>query len=309
MSRFLLKVALLTVVPAALVAVVAPSRALESVRAISPLRYQVYRAAALGDAIRTIALGDSHAALGFRSADPSVYSLAFPGDNLAEIALTARFAAATLPATREVFLQADPHMFFPQRSGGPRDDQRLLFEGGDGVPKSSIGLMLDPCCRGEIPGVALKSFLGIPVALPIPEIGPTGFSLYPDSLRFRGDFAADARREVAGYGHATPDAGLQRRFSDLVAELRARGIDVVLTRYPLSPEYREALGAEAFAAAGQFLASLDAAHGARGCGAWDVYDDRSLFFNSDHLAPDAADRYWADVLSRCLVPSGGPIPL
>src|SRR4051812_19356456 len=104
MSRFLIKVILLTGIPAVFVAAVAPARALDSVRAISPLRYQIYRAATLGDSIRTIAIGDSHAALGFHSTDPSVYSLAFPGENLAEIILKTRRVVTMLPRLHSVFL-------------------------------------------------------------------------------------------------------------------------------------------------------------------------------------------------------------
>jgi hypothetical protein len=298
---FLIKVLLLTLPPIALVSAVAPPRALDSMRAISPLRYQVYRAAALGNSIRAIAVGDSHAALGFQSADAFVYSLAFPGENLAEIVLKARRVVKILPRLRAVFLQAQPHMFFQHRAGAAREEYAMLFgESNAAIRPTPFQLMLDPCCRGEIPGVAVKMFLGIPVGLPIPEIGPTGFSKYPPTFRYRGDLASDARREVASYVQTLANPELRRRFADLVAELRRQDIEVILTRYPLSPAYRAALGKQAFDDAEGFFRGLEAERGTSACGSWEAFSDPVMFFNSDHLSHEGALYYWRRVLSPCV---------
>jgi hypothetical protein len=307
MGVFIGKILVLVALPSALIVAIAPQRAVESTRFISPHRYQLWHAIGMKDRIRALAFGDSHAAMGFRSSDPAAYSLAFVGENVSEIVLKARVSVPVLSNARTIFLQAQPHMFYPHRGGGARAEYVEWLGSAQSVDPRPFTVLLDPCCRGGIPGVALREFFHIPVAPPIPDVDADGFLRYPTSLRITKSFESDARREVLTYAETFANRDLQERFAQLVSELVRGHRRVVLTRYPLSPEYLRELGAGPLTEADRFFSQTAEHLGAAQCGAWDAITDHRLFFNADHLSPQGASLYWHDTLSRCADEAIGPI--
>lgn len=299
MRRLLLKLLALSAPLLLLVAAVVSAHAIGGVRFIAADRYQAYRALELAPAARAVAFGDSHTALGFRSERDDVYSLAFPAERLSETALKVRFALSAMPRLRTVLLQAQPHSLSTRRSGDARDPYREIFEAIPARLPHWWELAVDPCCQSELVVASFRDLLDVPFGRLVPDIEPNGFARYPDSLGLRGgDLAVAARAEV-GKG-LTLDASVQATYRSVIVMLRARGVDVALTRYPLTREYRRAVGAEVMDGAERFLRSLERETGARSCGGWDAIDDPSLFLNVDHLTPSGASVYWRRTLAPCL---------
>ena len=298
MRRLVLKLIALAAPVSLLVAAVVSAHAIGGVRFIAADRYQAYRALELGASLHAVAVGDSHAALGFRSEHAAVYSLAFPAELLSETALKAGFAQASLPRLRVVFLQAQPHTLSRRRAGEPRETYRELFATVPGRLPRWWELAADPCCRSELVVAAFRDALDAPFGRLVPDIDPAGFAKYPETLRLRGDRAAAARAEL-GDG-LTLDGPMQQTYRELVLRLRADGLDVVLTRYPLTPEYLAVAGTHVLEQTRQFLDALERASGARRCGAWDAIRDPALFLNADHLTPEGAQTYWRQTLVHCV---------
>ena len=297
MRRLLAKLALLLAVPVAVAAVVVPRTVIDSVRIISPFRYHLVRANLERDRIRAIAVGDSHAGMGFLSPDAAIQSFAFGGENVREMTLKVAYLMARLPHVTSVFVQAQPHMFFAHRDWAVRAEYAGALDAAAGADAGRAAA-LDPCCRGAIVGVALRSFLHIPVPVPIPDIGPTGYLKYPPRSG-AGPSEDDAKREIRSYLGTAPQPSLRETYEMMIRDLKRTGVDVVLTRYPLSPAYLATIEPSALAEADQYLRGLEARHGARACGAWDAVPDPQLFFNADHLNEAGAHVYWPR-LARCL---------
>ena len=133
---------------------------------------------------------------------------------------------------------------------------------------------------------------------PVPAIQQNGYLLYPLPKRESRDLMAEARREVGSYQSIHAVRGLRRAYTALVANLAERKIDLLLTRYPLSPEYRGVLPAAAFADGEAYFTSLVARYDVRQCGSWSAIEDPALFYNSDHLNAQGAAGYWT-VLKAC----------
>lgn len=299
MRRLALKLVCLVVIPVALAAAAVSSKALESVRVVSPFRYHLLRAELERDHVRVIALGDSHAGMGFLSPDTEVQSFAFGGENVREMALKARYLQARLPRLSTVFVQAQPHMFFVHRDWQVRAEYAHALESrttGDGRGRT---LVLDACCRGAIVGVALRSLLGIPVPGPIPDVGPTGYLRYPGSVGMAGPPEEAAKREIRSYLGTVPQRSLRETYEAMIATLSRDHLDIVLTRYPLSPAYRATIEPATLVEADRYFRDLEHRFGARGCGAWDALGDPGLFFNADHLNEAGARLYWR-TLERCV---------
>ena len=292
-QTLVLKAAAVVLVPAAVAAAALVPMLMPAVRAIAPLKFQTLLAAEQAPGIRVAALGDSHAALGFRPTDPGVFSLAYPGENIYEAALKLDLMLDRMPHLRAVAIQAQPHMFFPHRQYGPRAEY-LALKGL--LQKPLVALLRDPCCRGALPGMALRAAIGLPLAEPLPLIEPSGYSVYPSHVPL--DRTAQARHEISSYIELVPVPALRREFASLAARLRHRGIDVVLTRFPLSQAYMSALPPAAFADADEFFGRLAGELHLKTCGRWDAFADESLFYNADHLTPEGATTYW-QILGPC----------
>lgn len=302
MRRLAVKLSLLVVIPVAMAVAVLPARIIESVRVVSPFRYHLLRADLERDRVRAVALGDSHAGMGFLSPETALQSFAFGGENVREMALKARYLKARLPHLSTVFVQAQPHMFFAHRDWEVRAEYVHALGSGKTGNDRGHALVLDACCRGAIVGVALRSFLRIPVPGPIPDVGPTGYLRYPASVGMAGPSEEAAKREIRSYLGTAPRRSLRETYETMIGELSRDHLEVVLTRYPLSPAYRATIAPAALAEADRYLRDLEHRYGARGCGAWDAFGDPELFFNADHLNEAGARLYWP-TLERCVPPA------
>jgi hypothetical protein len=291
--KLMLKTAAVVLVPAVAAAAALVPMLMPAVRAIAPLKFQTLLAAEQAPRIRVAALGDSHAAMGFRPSAPGVFSLAYPGENIYEAALKLDLILDSMPQLRAVAIQAQPHMFFPHRQYGPRAEYlalKALLE------KPLVALLRDPCCRGALPGMALRAAIGLPLAQPVPLIEPSGYSVYPSHVPL--DRAAEARHEISSYMTLEPVPALRREFTNLVARLRQRRVDVVLTRFPLSQAYLSTMPPQAFTEADEFFGRLAGELQLKTCGRWNAVADESWFYNADHLTPEGATMYW-QILEPC----------
>lgn len=296
--RLALKLVLL-LAPAVAVVALNASRVDDAVRFVSPFRHQILEVQRAGPAVRAVGLGDSHAGMGLRPLSPQVWSLAFIGENVPEMRTKFTYIAPRLPRLRAVLVQAQPHQFFAHRDRGIGADHAALASAWD--TDNPVALLLDPCCRGELPGVMLRLLAGLPPP-PTLEIGPRGYLRFLPTVRESLD--AGAAREVSSYGALRPAPALRAAFEDLVRQVRARNVEVVLTRYPLSPAYRRALPADVVREADAYLGRLAQRERLIECGGWDAVDDDALFFNADHLNEHGAEVYWP-VLAGCLRPYVG----
>lgn len=152
-----------------------------------------------------------------------------------------------------------------------------------------------------MPKIAFYHLIDHPMSTPVPEIGQNGYLIYPRAVVPSGTRVEQAEREILGYGSTTPVPQLREAFEQLIDELLAARLQVVLVRYPFSPEYLTSMPAEAMAEADVFIESLSRKRGLSGCGTWDVYMPQEFFLNADHLNDEGARRYWSTI-ARCLAP-------
>jgi hypothetical protein len=267
---------------------------------LSPFRAQIVNGLDRKSAVRTIAFGDSHTGLGFYAEpmDGPAYSLGWP-DVLVDIDARVTWAIEHFPQLRTAVLQIQPHMFFPHRDRAAITDLTRGLVSGDPNwnPLAGVAYQFDACCRAQMPEWIVRK-LRHRSTTPDPLVLENGYLVY-DYHTAKG-MQELAALEIAGYGHAQPVASLISRFERIVGRLLDRGKIVILTRYPLSLEYRRQLGESAFAAANAFEASLKERYPAlQSCGRWDWSDDDRFFLNSDHLTPEGARAYWP-VLRDCI---------
>src|SRR5688572_12755401 len=211
---------------------------------ISPMRYQLGLVVAAGPAVRTLAIGDSHASLGFRPAADGTMNAAFPGENTADMRLKLRYLVPRLPNLKLVLLQAQPHIFYPHRVRTANPPYRYLLEGGPGFhPFERWWDQFDPCCRTQVLPQALLAVL---------EKQPRGYDLafLPNGNAYflrhppypRSQFPQLAAREAASYGGRRADDGLVSEYEGMIGDLKRAGIQVVLVGYPLAGSLWEAIG-------------------------------------------------------------------
>jgi len=136
---------------------------------------------------------------------------------------------------------------------------------------------------------------------PVPEIGQNGYLIYPLSAVPPGTRVEQATREIHSYGSTMPVPQLREAFEQLIDDLLAARLRVVLMRYPFSPEYLAMMPRDVMAEADAFITNLSQNRGLLVCGAWDTYADQKMFFNADHLNDEGARRYWPTI-ARCLTP-------
>ncbi len=274
--------------------------ATDGIRRLSPFRYQILTAELDAAAVQALAIGDSQAGLGFRSQDRHARSVAFPGETVLEMALKIQYLVPKLPAVSVVAIQFQPHLFFLHRDAPPKPPYLELVK-GHGVFHPFEGMLrqFDPCCRSAMPKLVARHLLGLPLAEPEPDVGENGYLLYGPHKVAPGTRTEQAVREIASYGSTEPVPSLRVAYEQLLDRLQARGVAVVLVRYPLSPEYLAIVPPTVLAEADRYGTALVRARHVSMCGAWDAIANPAQFFNADHLNQDGARAYWPTI-AQCL---------
>ena len=289
---------------ALLIALIAPT-ATDTIRRVSPFRYSFLRIEQARSLIQVFALGDSHTGMGFRSPDPRLQNISFGGESIRQMQVRYDYLKGHMPNARAVTLQYQPHMFFPLRDISEHRVRHLayrqLLAGGEEFhPLEGLLLQFDPSSRVKMPQMLARRILGLDLPRANPWIGETGF-FHQDKTPSRA-FADHARQLIDRYHGTEALPALRTAYENLIADLQAGGLRVILVRYPLAPQYRAALPNESRAEAERYYSDLIERFGVDHCGSWDAITDDRLFFDTDHLSPEGAEIYWETVLADALVP-------
>ena len=264
--------------------------------------FPAHRALYTATDVRNVALGDSHVARGFAPRREFV-NLAFPSEAIPQTAWKARrYFSRRDP--EKIILQADAHLFAPYRLSTRLGDYPKLF--ADGAP----GLLITrPRYRARIVGY-WSAFLrnGGALESKIERTGqgallsPGNLSTVPERRRLY-----DARARVRTH-RLRPHSQLSfaaAEYSALVDFLAARGAELCLVSFPLSPDYRAALAEAPEVARAMrrermsfFRAQADRV-GARYVDNQAVIVDRAAFRDVDHLNGTAAPHYAERLKSAC----------
>ncbi|MBM3368575.1 MAG: hypothetical protein FJY43_09925 [Betaproteobacteria bacterium] len=270
---------------------------------ISPMRYQAAVVERAGARVTLLALGDSHAGLGYLPKLEGAMNAAFPGETIGEMRLKAELLVPRIAPDAVVLLQAQPQMFFAHRKR-PASRPYKALRGADSHPLAGLLPQFDPCCRAQVLPEALAALGGRGFPAAHPEVGATGFIRYSHLLAYPHEkFPELARREVASYGSEAPLPELITEYESLVRALAGTGRRVVLAQYPLSQSLWEAAGPGMLNALQARIRAIAAGHGLEVCGDWSPYPDE-LHLNPDHLNQDGA-RCHAELLERCAAPRKG----
>lgn len=292
----MLVIAAITVLTAGLAPAIVMGRS--SLADISPYHLQLRLALSRSDSLRTIAIGDSHTGLGFHPpAGDSVMNLAWP-DALLDLEHRAEWALARLPRVDTVLIQFQPHMFFPHRERAYLSplSQSLKSRTGTWHPLSHLFPQFDVCCRAALPRWLWNKLLGRTIP-PDPVVQTNGYLDYRYATT--RTLEEQARLEIGSYGQLRFVDSLVSRYAGFLNRLTASGYTVVLTRYPLTKEYRAQLGNAPFAAAEELQAQLiERFPRLRMCGSWTWEGSGDSFLNSDHLKRSGADAYWT-IIEPC----------
>jgi len=269
------------------------------IQQISPMHYQLGLVVAAGPSVTTLAVGDSHASLGFRPSAPGTMNAAFPGENTADMRVKMRYLVPRLPNLKLVLLQAQPHLFYPHRVRTANRQYLNLLEGGPGFhPFERTGGQFDPCCRARVLPEALHAvFDGQPQGYPLAFL-PNGNAYFPRHPPYPlSRFPQLAAQEAASYGGRRADDGLVSEYEGLIEDLKRAGIRVVLVGYPLNGNLWKEIGEAAMQEAAARFQAIAARHELRICGNWMPLHDE-LHLNPDHLNPEGARRF-SPLIEQC----------
>lgn len=262
----------------------------------------LFRATVLTDA----AFGDSHVARDFVP-DVAMANLAYPSENIDQMDWKARaFFAGRAPG--RIVLQADPHLFAPYRLTGRPEGYSEKFDGTAGPP---LGLyILDPRFRPQITAY-WSAYLraGGDLASKIVRTA-NGALLSPGDLSAKAPRARlfEARERILWHSQRDGDAVVasMRTYSALLDFLSARGAQLCMVSFPLSPDYRTAFAERADPLARRARASTLAYFAAEAERVGAVYvdhraaiDELAHFRDVDHLNRAGAQAYSGRLLSDC----------
>lgn len=265
---------------------------------ISPMHRQLGLIEAAGPAVKVLAVGDSHAALGFDPDGADAMNGAFPGETVAETQLKLRHLLPRLRGLKVILLQAQPQMFYPYRDRAVSAAYRDLQGRPRFHPLERRWPQFDPCCRARVWPEAVLAAAGMEPRVFVPGIHANGFVDYSRHPRYeRAEFAQLAAREIASYGRRQLLGQLITEYESTIRELKESGIEVVLARYPLAKSYWDAMERNAMREADARFGAIAQRHRLRTCGSWSPYPDE-LHLNPDHLNPEGARRY-RSVLENC----------
>lgn len=248
------------------------------------------------------AFGDSHVARGFVPPEGMI-NFAYPSEPIPRMAWKIQTYLEN-NAPNRIIIQADPHMFAPYRLHKRVGDYPAQFENPS---KSDTGLLLSiPRYRANLvnywasfmrKGGRLKSEITFTESGA--HLSPGDISKEP--LRFRRN-AALQRASLHDLGPLESQKDYREIYADILTELQAKGAEVCMVTFPISPDYKVALKtvndaerAETFA----FFNTEAARTGAAYVNWEDATDKLSDFRDTDHLNGDAATRLSPSLMTLC----------
>ncbi len=258
--------------------------------------------------IQSIAVGDSHVALGF-DGENQFFTVGFPGENLLDTQARIEFLLHN-SQLKKVILQADPHMFSEQRlQDTPKAYLKNLNEWLGMNPGAQSGFLrtLEPYHRGKLL-LYWKTFLFGTFQNAPYRIHPNGWIEMGQSW---SKVPKIQRRERALQGMKTqiPASGgfqyqaFHNLFNEIIDQLMEKGIDTCLVTFPVASEYYE-LAAQHPAFQKEMELFDQTARSkelkyVNGFGRFAEEKYISYFSNEDHLGPKGAKQFSAEVMEAC----------
>lgn len=252
------------------------------------------------------AFGDSHTARDFVP-PPGMVNLAFPSEGIEHMDWKVRqYFSKRRPG--RVVIQADPHLFAPYRLVNRLGDYALHLNRA-GID-SRWTYLSDPRFRPQL--IALwRAFLrsGGDLSSQVRRTD-SGALLSPGNLAEKTPrartYAARARVRTHSQIAGSQTEAQRAVFSAMLDFLAARGAEICLVSYPLSPDYRTAFVRSAGAAARRerartlhFFAAEAARSGANYVDQSHAIQDRSAFRDVDHLNGESAPAYSRRLMQAC----------
>lgn len=240
------------------------------------------------------AFGDSHVARGF-APPPGMLNLAFPSENIMQIAAKARRYYANHTPGR-VIIQADPHLFSPYR---------LLAAADPTPPEPPMLMLLDPDRRRALRGYWLAFIKGRGALTSRIERLDNGALLSPGDLSGYSPRGLEAlvrnrvriHRPVSG-PLSNAVAATKAAYAALLDDLSRKGAQLCLVSFPVSPPYR-AMMARPAAEIIAFYQGEAARVGARYIDHRSLINEMPLFRDADHLNAAGALAYSSQPITAC----------
>ncbi len=251
-----------------------------------------------------VAFGDSHVARGFNAEAP-VVNLAYPSENLDQIAWKAERYIKNTPYIKAVLIQADPHMFSVYRSNAERADYPQEFTNVQPLKIQALTDRYRPQLlqfwRAFIKnGGHLRSTI---------EATPQGALLSPGNVAEWTTAKTDEFTQYRAGLHKVEGNVRESKFGtqylDMVQRFVDHGAKVCLVSFPTSPPYRERiLGQDvetkkAWNETISFFQDIAADPNVTFIDDRARFSDLNLFRDPDHLNIRGATLYGPIVQSAC----------
>lgn len=252
-----------------------------------------------------VAFGDSRLSRGFAAKAP-FQNLAYPSENLDQIAWKIETYVARNGPPKQMILQADPHMFAAYRLNVGLGDYETMLGAPSGLPRL---MMLDkhhkPKVRkywesyvsngGKLTSKIERTARG--TLLSPGDLSKTTEAVRAEHSRQRSEIHIP----VSGFAKTDQAA----KYDYLVRTLSAAGTEICLMQTPTSVDYKAAVAALSedertrIERAEDWFAELAQETGARHVSLRDLVDDRSRFRDVDHLNAKGAVFYADTFTNRC----------
>jgi hypothetical protein len=261
-------------------------------------RFEQYRALFKSSNAPIATFGDSHVANAIKSGD-DIVNLAYPAETLPLMLFKAQtYAQSRQP--KAIILQFSPQQFALYRADNAQDGIREELSAGPnswlqftrphfrryllGYWRASLNEVLSPAkaaSRGSTPA-------------------PRLFPEWSDAeKRKSAEIRVQLHAPLAG-GQSTDR--LLHSFASTLKDLRARGIQTCIVRYPLSGAYRSAASAApSFALLSDRIRALADENGVRFVDLSSAFPD-AMFGDPDHIATSQQAIVTETVRNRCLAP-------
>jgi len=255
------------------------------------------------------AFGDSHVARGFNASAP-VVNLAYPSENLERMIWKAKRYLARVEAPRQIVIQADPHLFSLYRLDAGLTDYPEQFTGAGGAPVKAFSKRYRPQLFALWEAYIINGGRIISSIEQTPQgslLSPGNYSAWPAAKR---EWFAARRVELH---KPIVDPQLSEtavQYQKMLEAFVARGAEVCLVAFPVSPLYRErvaTLGAEEkklWQGADAFYMSLTDINGVKYLDHRAVITDPTMFRDADHLNKKGAIAYSPSLHEACFEEAG-----
>lgn len=249
------------------------------------------------------AFGDSHVARGF-DAKGGFVNLAYPSENIDYMHWKMRTHFDTVAPGR-VIVQADPHLFAAYRLNAPFTPYRNIAQNDAPVLQS-----MTTRHRPRLLAYWRAFFRGFG------QLETTVQQTENGALLSQGDLSVvpprkrqlEARTRIENHSLGPPDAvaAAQERYLEMISYLSAKGAQICLVSFPVSPDYLSALSDAQRRSEGprhvsaiQFFQETAQHLGARYIDARRETQDLALFRDVDHFNIEGAQLFSVSLVHAC----------